>query len=126
MIYTGKRTLAEAVRFAIVGVSVTALHYGIYLALRTLIPVYIAFTVGYVLSFLLNFYLTSRFTFGTSPTWKRFTGMVGAHGVNYLLQTSLLWLFIRAGVAESLAPMPVYAVAVPVNFLLVRFVFKKA
>lgn len=126
MMSAKKKTFAEAVRFGLVGVLATALHYGIYLALRIVIPIYIAFTVGYVLSFLLNFYLTSRFTFGASPTWKRFTGMVGAHAVNYLLQTALLWLFIHVGVPESLAPIPVYAVAVPVNFLLVRFVFKKA
>ncbi len=126
MSHEKKKTFAEAVRFGIVGVLATALHYGIYLALRTVIPVYVAFTVGYVLSFLLNFYLTSRFTFGASPTWKRFTGMVGAHIMNYLLQTSLLWLFIHVRVPEVWAPIPMYAIAVPVNFLLVRFVFKKA
>lgn len=124
MTFPKKKTAGEAVRFVLVGGLATAVHYGLYLALRTVMPLYLAFAVGYVLSFLLNFYLTSRFTFGSAPTWKRFTGMVGAHAVNFLVQTSLLWLFLRIGVPEALAPIPVYAVAVPVNFMLVRFVFK--
>jgi hypothetical protein len=32
-----------------------------------------------------------------------------------------LWL----GVNENFAPIPVYCIAVPVNFMLVRFVFRK-
>ncbi len=123
---TKKKTFAEAVRFGLVGVLATALHYAIYLVLCKFIAALVAYAIGYVLSFLLNFYLTSRFTFGTRPTWKRFTGMVGAHAVNFVLHSALLWLFLRMGVPKSLAPIPVYAVAVPVNFLLVRFVFKKA
>lgn len=82
-----------------------------------------AFTIAYLLSFVVNFYLTSYFTFGTSPSWGKLAGMGGAHLVNYLLQIGLLNLFLWIGVEEQWATLPVYAIAVPVNFILVRFVF---
>jgi putative flippase GtrA len=36
----------------------------------------------------------------------------------------LLNLFLWLGMSNELAPLPVFAIAIPVNFLLVRFVFK--
>ena len=119
-----KRTLAEAIRFALVGAFATGLHYALYLLLKRWLPLSVAYTVGYVVSFVVNFYLTAFFTFGTRPSWKRFAGMAGAHGVNYLLHIVLLNLFVWLGIPDALAPLPVFAIAIPVNFLLVRFVFK--
>ncbi len=119
-----KRLYGEILRFGIVGISATALHYGIYFLLQRLINVNVAYTIGYVLSFIANFYATSYFTFGTSPSWKKLFGMGAAHGVNYLLHIVLLNLFLWLGVPKVWAPFPVFSIAIPVNFLLVRFVFK--
>ena len=111
------------VRFGVVGVLATALHYGIYYLLHFFMGANAAFTLGYLLGFVFNFYATSYFTFGTSPSWRKLVGMGGAHAVNYLLQIGLLNFFLWAGAGEAWAPLPVYAIAVPVNFVLVRFVF---
>lgn len=119
-----KRVVNEFIRFGIVGGLCTVLHYVIYYLLQLCINVNISYTVGYVLSFIANFYLTSYFTFGTSPSWKKLLGMGGAHAVNYLLHILLLNLFLRIGVPQEWAPIPVFVIAIPVNFLLVRFVFK--
>ena len=119
-----KRIINEFIRFGIVGGLCTVLHYGIYSLLQLYINVNIAYTLGYVLSFMANFYLTSYFTFGTTPSWKKLIGMGGAHAVNYALHILLLNLFLRIGISQEWAPIPVFAIAIPVNFLLVRFVFK--
>ena len=119
-----KRVVNEFIRFGIVGGLCTVLHYVIYYLLQLCINVNISYTVGYVLSFIANFYLTSYFTFGTPPSWKKLLGMGGAHAVNYLLHILLLNLFLRIGVPQEWAPIPVFVIAIPVNFLLVRFVFK--
>ena len=119
-----RQTLKEAVRFGIVGVVATATHYGIYYLLQPYINVNIAYTTGYALSFIANFYLTSYFTFGAKPSWKKLMGMGGAHLVNYLLHLALLNLFLFMGITKTWAPVPVFAIAIPINFLLVRFVFK--
>jgi hypothetical protein len=47
-----------------------------------------------------------------------------SHLVNWGLHLALLAAFIHFGVAERIAPVFVYAIAVPVNFLLIRTVFK--
>lgn len=119
-----KQLVKEFIRFGVVGVLATALHYGIYYLLQSCINVNIAYTTGYVISFVVNFYLTSYFTFGTGPSWKKLVGMGGAHLVNYLLHMVLLNLFLYVGVSNAWAPLPVFAIAIPVNFVLVRFVFK--
>ena len=58
------RRLPEFIRFVLVGVFATALHYGIYFLLQKFINVNIAYTLGYAFSFIANFYLTAYFTFG--------------------------------------------------------------
>ena len=110
-----KPLVKEFIRFGVVGVLATALHYGIYYFLQSFIN---------VISFIVNFYLTSYFTFGTTPSWKKLVGMGGAHLVNYLLHIILLNVFLYLGVSKAWAPVPVFAIAIPVNFLFVRFVFK--
>lgn len=116
--------IKEFIRFGVVGVVATALHYGIYYLLQAFINVNVAYTAGYAISFIVNFYLTSYFTFGTAPSWKKLAGMGGAHLVNYLLHITLLNVFIYFGISKIWAPIPVFAIVVPVNFILVRFVFK--
>ncbi len=115
--------LKEAVRFGVVGVLATVLHYGIYYLLLRFIGVNFAYATGYLLSFVVNFYLTAYFTFRTAPSWRRLIGMGGAHGVNFLLHMCLLNLFVWLGIPDRWAPLPVFAIAIPVNFLLVRLVF---
>lgn len=119
-----KQILKEAIRFGVVGIVATALHYSIYYLLQFYINVNIAYSIGYVLSFIANFYLTSYFTFGTDPSWQKLAGMGGAHIINYLLHLALLNSFLWIGISKTWAPAPVFAIAIPVNFLLVRFVFK--
>ena len=121
-----RQTILEAVRFGVVGVAATGLHYALYVWLQTFVQVDVAYTLAYAVSFVANFYLTSYFTFHSAPSWRKLVGMGGAHVVNYLLHMLLLNLFLWIGIPQVYAPLPVFAIAVPVNFLLVRFVFKKS
>ena len=120
-----RETIFEASRFIIVGVIATALHYIIYWILMRWMNVNVAYTIGYALSFICNFFLTSYFTFKAKATVKRGLGFGTAHLVNYLLHIAFLNLFIWLGVKAEWAPIPVFMIVIPINFLLVRFVFKK-
>ena len=115
----------QFVRFGIVGVFATAFHYGIYWLLMYYMNASVAYTIGYVLSFVANFFLTSYFTFKKKATVKKGVGFVLSHGVNYLLHIVLLNVFLWMGLSKALAPIPVFCIVIPVNFLLVRYVFKK-
>lgn len=120
-----KKGVREALRFGIVGVVATGLHYGIYLVLLAWMNESLAYTIGYVVSFVMNYYLTAHFTFRKKSSVKNGIGFVGSHAVNYVLHIVLLNVFIGIGISERLAPIPVYCIAVPVNFMLVRLVFKR-
>lgn len=120
-----KQTFYELIRFGIVGVIATVIHYGVYWLLMHLMNVTIAYSIGYIVSFICNFLLTSFFTFRKRATVKKGLGFGVAHGVNYVLHVLFLNLFLWLGVSKSFAPVPVFTVVIPINFLLVRFVFKK-
>ncbi len=121
-----KSKLKEFFRFVVVGVVATALHYGIYLSLLELfnINTTLSYSLGYFISFIANFYLSAKFTFKERTSVKRGVGFILSHSVNYLLHIAFLNLFLLWGVSEVTAPIPVYLVVVPINFVLVRFVFK--
>ena len=114
-----KETLGELIRFGIVGTTSAAIHYAIYWILQHWIEVNVAYTI-----FLVNYYLTAHFTFKEKTSTKNGLGFGGAHLVNYLLHIVLFNFFLWIGLSRELAPIAVLAIAVPTNFVLVRFVFK--
>lgn len=142
-----KGVIGEAMRFVVVGVIAQLLHLAIYWCLVRFINASVAFTIGYLIAFVANFYLSAYFTFRSVPSWKKMFGMAGAHVINYFLELALLNLFIWAdvpGILESMfgaggfmdfvnglggakewAMIPTLAISVPVNFFMVRFVFKR-
>lgn len=123
--FSGRRDLLrQALVFGLIGVGATGLHYGIYALLLGLLRPAWAYTVGYGLSLVVNFLLNATLTFRSRATARRGLGFLGAHVVNYLIHIALLGFFLWAGVPARWAPLPVFAVAVPVNFVLVRRVFR--
>lgn len=115
----------EILRFGVVGIIATAIHYGIYLLCQMVMPVNVAYTIGWIVSLGCNFYLSSRYTFRRDMSAYRAGGFVGSHVVNYLMHMGLLNLFLWVGVGQVYAPLLVYGIVIPINYLLVRFVFTK-
>ncbi|MGM9987207.1 MAG: GtrA family protein [Bacillaceae bacterium] len=120
-----KEKISQFIRFAVVGGFATLLHYAIYLGLEYIGVNYsLAYTVGYGLSFIFNFFASNYITFKTNPDVKRIVRFSIAHGCNYILQIVLLNLFIGIGIHSAIAPVFIYIIAVPVNFVLVRIALK--
>ena len=124
--------LREFIRFAIVGVLATGIHYGIYLLLVWLNDIgeeetlytNIAYSIGYIIAWFCNFYLSAHFTFKSNTSVKRGIGFALSHGLNYLLHLLFLNFFLWIGMSETLAPIPVFCIVIPINFVLVRYVFR--
>lgn len=115
----------EILRFAIVGVIATAIHYGIYMLCQLFMNANIAYTIGWIVSLGCNFYLSSRFTFRKQMSVYRAGGFVSSHIVNYLMHMGLFNLFLWMGIGQIYAPLIVFCIVIPVNFILVKFVFTK-
>lgn len=125
-----KEKLFEFLRFCLVGLIATCIHYGFYWLLIKWVEidgkvwVNIAYLIGFVISWFCNLWMTARITFRTHVSVKRSIGFAITHGVNYLLHLLFLNIFLAVGITEQIAPIPVYCCVVPINFILVRTVFK--
>ncbi len=125
MALLSKKQIFEIMRFGIVGTIAMLVHYGIYYFLLPYIDRNVAYSIGYFISFLGNFLMTSFFTFRVKPTWRRLFKFTCSHGINFFVYLGLYNFFYWVGVPVELAPLPVYLIAVPISFLLVRFAIKK-
>lgn len=131
-----RQKFGEIIRFCIVGGISTVMQYVIYYILIQFISSdmeqsrqqmfsTLAMTIGYIISFVFNFIASTRYTFRVEANAKKGVGFVLCHVTNYFLQMLTLNLFIWLGVSKGLAPIPMFAICVPVNFLLVRFALKR-
>lgn len=143
----------QFVRFFVVGVAATLVHWGVYVGLNRLLglcaadalALSVTYSVGYVVSFVGNYLASLRWTFRTKGSVGKGAGFALSHAVNYGMHVGLLNLFLLWGVgeamvralealvpwlvrafpllgeADTLLPLPVFCVVVPINFLMVRF-----
>lgn len=125
-VFHSKSKRYQFIRYCTVGTIAAGIHYGVYYVLQEceLINVNIAYTIGYVTSFICNFFMTSYFTFRKNPSVKCALGFGGSHLLNYLIHMGLFNLFLYLNVDQEIAPLFVLVVAVPSNFILLRLVFK--
>lgn len=120
-----KNKFGEIVRFIIVGSSAAAIQYATYLLLIYWLQPLIANTIAYLISFTFNYIAATHYTFRVKSTTKRGAGFVFSHIINYLLQNGCLKLFLWLGFSKQIALIPMFAICVPINFLLVRFFLRK-
>lgn len=115
----------ELTRFGIVGFVALIILYAVYYLLLPFYGHNVSYSLGYAISLIVNYLLTVSFTFKVKSNSKKCLGFAFSHLVNYLMQIACLNLFIWIGMAEVYAPIPVFAICVPTNFLLVRWFIKK-
>lgn len=120
-----REKLGEVLRFGVVGVLATLIQYAVYWVLIHWLNPSLSMTIGYIISFAFNFLASTRYTFRVKANARRGAGFALSHGVNWLLQMLTLNLFLLLGVSKQWAPIPMFCICVPVNFLLVRFFLKR-
>jgi putative flippase GtrA len=119
-----KHQLEEFCKFVLVGVLATGINYLIYNIFINYIDENIAFTIAYLVSLVFNLLLSHLFTFKQKIVPISTLKFLLAHLINYLNQLILLNIFIFIGIAKNYAPLPVYIIAIPLNFLVVRYALK--
>lgn len=120
----GDKRISEIIRFGIVGGIATALQYGIYVVFVDAVGVKAvpSTLISYAISFIANFFLSSYFTFHTRPDAQKGIGFTLSHLINMGLQTGMVAIFQQI-VGKTLALLPALGICIPVNYLLVRYVF---
>lgn len=131
-----RQGLGEVIRFGIVGVIAVVIQYLGYLLVVALLEymmpdwgnyviVTSANTIAYVISFIFNYIASTRYTFKVKSNVKRSAGFVFSHIINYILQTVVLNFLVGIGLSKQIAMVPMFAITVPTNFILVRFFLKR-
>ena len=123
----------SAIRFVLVGAFGTGLQYGIYYLLLMLfqqqwgggaIFTTVAFTAGYVIEMVCNYFLTSFYTFRMRPNWKNAGGFLFGRGINYGIQILLLTILIWLHMSEELAGIVAIALAGILNYFVLLPFYK--
>lgn len=116
--------ILEIVRFGITGVVSTLVTYAVYYICLLWLNPTLSFSVGYIVAMIVNYILTISFTFKVKASKKNAAGFVISNIINYVLCTLFLNFFIWMGIKERIAPIPMYMICIPLNFLIVRFVMR--
>ncbi len=98
----------QFVRFFIVGVGATLLHWGVYICLNILfglsdeqkIALLCTSATGYIISFIANYFVSLKWTFKTEGNLKKGLGFGFSHGVNFGMQAILQYFFLWLGTGE--------------------------
>lgn len=129
MIKPDRDKLMQFVRFCIVGTIAAAIHYGVYYLMQLWLSegiwLSVDYTIGYAVSLVCNFFMTTFFTFRSHVSAGKAAGFGFSHVVNYTLHIVLFNLFMALGIHRLLAPVLVLMVAVPTNYLILRYVYRK-
>jgi putative flippase GtrA len=112
-----------------VGLSNTAINYGVYTALVYFSVYYIvANTIAFVVSVLNSFFWNNKFVFTKNKDEKRNTGkaivktFITYSFTGLILSNILLYLLVNtANISKYIAPLFILAVTVPLNFILNKF-----
>lgn len=129
-----KKLGPEFIRFFVVGVGATIVHLAVYYAINayfdlsdaTPLALNISYATGYLLSFVGNYIASLKWTFKTEGSVAKGAGFAFSHLVNWGMHQGLLNFFtLVVGIPANWAPIPIYLIVVPVNFLLVRFFLKR-
>ena len=123
------KKVQQFLRFCCVGTVAAGIHYGVYVVVQLIATsgfwLNMAYTVGYVVSLVCNFFMTTYFTFRSKVTVGKAAGFSGSHLINYTLHIVLFNLFICLGVHRLITPILVLMIAVPTNFTILHFVYRK-
>ena len=123
----------SAVRFVLVGAFGTGLQYGIYYLLleifqsqwpEVVILTYLAFTIGFVMEMICNYFLTSFYTFRVRPNWKNAGGFLVGRAINYVIQLLFLNLLIWLHMSEEWAGIAAIALAGVINYFVLLPFYK--
>lgn len=125
LIIRNREKIGEILRFGITGTVSTLTNYLTYYIFLEWFAPTLSFTLAYLVAMAINYSLTTSFTFKVKANMKNAVGFVISNAINYGLCTTFLIFFIWIGVSVQLAPIPMYIICIPINFLIVRFIIKQ-
>ncbi|HEG7297812.1 TPA: flippase GtxA [Staphylococcus aureus] len=121
------QTHAEILKFIIVGGINTLNYYVVYLLLLKLLHIeyMISHITGFLVAFVISYYLNCYFVYRVKPTWRKFISFPITQIVNVSLQTVLLYVFVSwLNLPAEIAPFAGLVITIPITFVLSKWILK--
>ncbi|HFQ2241218.1 TPA: flippase GtxA [Staphylococcus aureus] len=121
------QTHAEILKFIIVGGINTLNYYVVYLLLLKLLHIeyMISHITGFLVGFVISYYLNCYFVYRVKPTWRKFISFPITQIVNVSLQTVLLYVFVSwLNLPAEIAPFAGLVITIPITFVLSKWILK--
>ncbi|HCX0490462.1 TPA: flippase GtxA [Staphylococcus aureus] len=121
------QTHAEILKFIIVGGINTLNYYVVYLLLLKLLHIeyMISHITGFLVAFVISYYLNCYFVYRVKPTWRKFISFPITQIVNVSLQTVLLYVFVSwLNLLAEIAPFAGLIITIPITFILSKWILK--
>lgn len=121
------QTHAEILKFIIVGGINTLNYYVVYLLLLKLLYIeyMISHITGFIVAFVISYYLNCYFVYRVKPTWRKFISFPITQLVNVSLQTVLLYVFVSwLNLPAEIAPFAGLVITIPITFILSKWILK--
>ena len=121
------QTRAEILKFIIVGGINTLNYYVVYLLLLKLLHIeyMISHITGFLVAFVISYYLNCYFVYRVKPTWRKFISFPITQIVNVSLQTVLLYVFVSwLNLPAEIAPFAGLVITIPITFVLSKWILK--
>ncbi len=121
------QTHAEILKFIIAGGINTLNYYVVYLLLLKLLHIeyMISHITGFLVAFVISYYLNCYFVYRVKPTWRKFISFPITQIVNVSLQTVLLYVFVSwLNLPAEIAPFAGLVITIPITFVLSKWILK--
>ena len=121
------KSLTDLMKFLIGGVINTAFTYCLYLSLQVILAYQVAYAVAFACGIVFSYWFNAMVVFKTAISWKGLFAFPLVYLVQYLLSAMLLSVFVeRLGMSQSIAPLTVIVLTIPVTFVLTRWLLRRS
>lgn len=124
---SGQKSLTDMIKFVIGGGINTAFTYCLYFGLQVFLQYQVAYALAFAVGIVFSYWFNAMIVFKTRISWKGFFTFPLVYLVQYLLSAVLLSVLVeRSGVPQSVAPLVVIALTIPITFILTRWFLQRA
>ncbi len=121
------KSLTDLIKFLIGGVINTAFTYCLYLSLQVILAYQVAYAVAFACGIVFSYWFNAMVVFKTAISWKGLFAFPLVYLVQYLLSAMLLSVFVeRLDIPQSIAPLTVIVLTIPVTFVLTRWLLRRS
>lgn len=119
----GKILEKPILRFLIGGVINTGVSYSCYLLLKIIFSYQLAYALSYIIGIVFSYWFNAKLVFSVPMSWRGFFAYPLVYVVQYLLSALMLeGIVVRLFIKDSVAPLLVTVLMVPVTFSISKFI----